>query len=162
MRLNLSAVKNNGRYNVTAVSLLCILVFSASPVPRGVCPSVWHDRGGFRPAGSVEEKWAQETGPTVLITHGRLLSTAISGARDLTDCRSGVWGWWGSWEDFYSVSLPWLRTCSRSPQMTNQILVTPVWTSEMTREGHRDVMHRRTVSWSPVQRWLCAGVVCKQ
>ncbi len=141
----LGTVKND-RYNVITVCRLFILVFSASPLPRGVCPGVWHDRGGFWPAGSVEEKWAQEAGPTVLIAYGRQLNTAITRGRDSTDSRRDR----GRQEGFYSVSLPWLRTCSRSPHMTNQILVTPAWTSEIPREGHRDIMHRRTdetVTW---------------
>ncbi len=115
------------------------MVFSASPVPRRVYPSVWHDRGGIWPTGSVEEKWAQETGPTVLVSHGRLSNTAI------TRVRGRLWeGGRMREEEFYTVSLPWLRTCSRSPQMTNQILVTSAWTSKIRREDHRDIMHSQT------------------
>lgn len=76
-------------YNVRTVWRLFILVFSASPVRRGVCPGVWHDHGGFWPTGSVEEKWAQETGPTVLNNTWTSINTAITQVRDLTDCRRG-------------------------------------------------------------------------
>lgn len=79
----------NHRYDVITVCHPFILVSTASSVSRGVCPSVWHDRGGFRPAGSMEEKRAQETGPTVLITYGRLSNTAITRGKDMIDYRRG-------------------------------------------------------------------------
>ena len=111
-------------------------MFSAPPVPRGVRTSVWNDSGGFRPPGSVEEERAEETGSTLLAMYAHPLNAAISRAADFTDCRKE------REEDFDSLSLPWLRTCSRSPHTTNQILVTAAWTCGMPRGGHRDTMHQ--------------------
>ncbi|XP_068506855.1 actin-binding LIM protein 3 isoform X2 [Syngnathus scovelli] len=49
----------------------------ASPLPRGVCPSVRHEHRGFRQVGLMEEERAKETGPTLLIVCECPSNTAI-------------------------------------------------------------------------------------
>lgn len=54
--------------------------------------------------------------------------------------------------DFYTVSLPWLRTCSRSRRAINQVVATPALTRVI----------QRPVCTGTVLVCSRAGVICKQ
>lgn len=127
-RYNRTGLKDDSRFcmsmpfKIRQCVIWFVLVSSASPFPWGVCSSVQYDSGGVWPAGSVEEKRAQEAGTAVLIGKRKCLR-AVAIKKNLFHCH----GW--------------------EPVVDLLVWKTKSWSHRLRLLARRGQLYARTVWW---------------
>lgn len=145
---------------------------TASPVSGGICPSLQHDGGGLRPASSVETKWAEETGPAVLITNCTSELHWKKNRKKKCHNKRRL-DWPTNWRHREKTTSTQFHCHGWEPVLELQDNDKPnhghtsvdLWGA---RQWQRPLRCYAQIGWTKllgrllVQLWLCAGVVCKQ